>query len=64
MKRNVEPTSEYYNEQLGCMVKVYAEKKVKRIPWQRGEAYLGMKMRIQEETGPVMFQFTRKNGKY
>lgn len=62
-RRKIEPIRTYVNED-GVTVNVYAEKQVKRIPWQRGEAYLGMKMRIQEETGPVMYQFTRKNGKY
>lgn len=55
--------SSYTNEQ-GIKVDVYPEKKVKRIPWQRGEAYLSMKMRIPSETGMIMYQFTRKNGKY
>lgn len=63
MKRKNEPISTYINED-GVTVNVYPEKKVKRIIWQRGEAYLGMKMRIPEDTGMVMFQFTRKNGKY
>lgn len=64
MKRNVEAVNEYFDANLGCMVKVYAEKKVKRTPWQRGEAYLGMKMRIQEDTGTMMANFSRKNGRY
>jgi len=59
----MKPIREYTDEQ-GVKITVYPEKKVKRVPWQRGEAYLGMKMRIPEETGMVMFQFTRKNGKY
>lgn len=63
MKRKIEPVSTYTNAD-GVVVAVYPEKKIKRIPWQRGEAYLGMKMRLPEDTGMVMFQFTRKNGKY
>lgn len=59
----MKPIRSYVNDQ-GVTVNVYPEKKVKRIPWQRGEAYLGMKMRLPEDTGMVMFQFTRKNGKY
>lgn len=54
--------SEYINKD-GVKVTVFEEKKVKRIPWQRGEAYLGMKMRIQEETGTIMGSFSRKPGK-
>lgn len=63
MKRKIEPVSTYTNED-GVTVTVYPEKKVKRIPWQRGEAYLGMKMRIQEDTGTMFANFSRKNGKY
>lgn len=59
----MKPIREYINED-GVKVTVYPEKKQKRTPWQRGEAYLGMKMRLPEDTGMVMFQFTRKNGKY
>lgn len=59
----MKPIKEYVNDE-GVTVKVYPEKKVKRVPWQRGEAYLGMKMRLPEDTGMVMFQFTRKNGRY
>ena len=64
MKRKIEAVAEYFNADLGCMVKVYPEKQRKHTPWQRGEAYLGMKMRIQEDTGAMMYQFTRKTGRY
>lgn len=60
----MKPERVYFDEQLQAFVTVYPEKKKKRIPWQRGEAYLGMKMRIQEETGNLMYKFTRKAGKY
>lgn len=64
MTHKNQPAAEYYSKELGCTVKVYPEKTTKRIPWQRGEAYLGMKMRIQEDTGAMMYQFTRKPGRY
>ena len=64
MKRKIEAVAEYFNADLGCMVKVYPEKQKKRLPWQRGEVLLGMKMRIQEDTGAMMYQFTRKTGRY
>ena len=64
MSRKIEPTSEYYNEELGCMVKVYPEKNVKRTAWMRGEANLGMKMRIPEEGNRFIIPIQRKNGKY
>ena len=54
-----------YTNSEGQLVTVYPEKKQKRIPWQRGEAYLGMKMRLPtDERMACMVQFTRKNGKY
>lgn len=61
--KRLEPIGQYTNED-GITVSVYPEKKVKRIPWQRGETYLGMQMRIQEDTGAMFAKFTRKNGKY
>jgi hypothetical protein len=63
MKRKLEPIATYFNTD-GVEVKVYTEKKVKRIPWQRGEAFLGQKMRIGDETDRMFARFTRKNGKY
>jgi hypothetical protein len=54
----------HYVDEHGILIDVYPEKKVKRTPWQRGEAYLGVKKRIPEDTGMIMHQFTRKNGKY
>ncbi len=63
MAKVIEPIKEYVNED-GVTVKVYAEKKVKRIPWQRGEAYLSQQMRIGEEDDRMFARFTRKNGKY
>lgn len=53
----------YINSE-GHKVTVYPEKKQKRIPWQRGEAYLNMKMRLPDDRMSCMVQFTRKNGKY
>ena len=53
-----------YQNSDGVLVTVYAEKKVKRIPWQRGEAYLGMKVRIPEDGNRLIVPFSRKNGKY
>ena len=63
MKRKIEPIATYFNAD-GIEVKVYAEKQVKRIPWQRGEAFLGQKMRIGDENDRMFARFTRKNGKY
>lgn len=63
MKRQIQPISTYFNED-GVEVKVYAEKQVKRIPWQRGEAFLSQKMRIGDENDRMFARFTRKNGKY
>ena len=60
----MKPTERYFDSNLNAWVNIYGEKKVKRIPWQRGEAYLAMKMRIPSDTGMIMHQFTRKNGKY
>ena len=59
----MKPINSYVNEQ-GITVNVYPEKKVKRIPWQRGEAFLGQKMRIGDENDRMFARFTRKNGKY
>ena len=56
--------SSYYDAELKATVTVYPEKKVKRIPWQRGEAFLGQKMRIGDENDRMFARFTRKNGKY
>ena len=56
--------SSYYDPELNTTVTVYPEKKVKRIPWQRGEAFLGQKMRIGDENDRMFARFTRKNGKY
>ena len=61
--KTMQPISTYTNAD-GVVVNVYPEKKVKRTPWQRGEAYLSLKMRIPADTGMIMYQFTRKNGKY
>ena len=48
----------------GFLVTVHAEKKTKRIPWQRGESYLRMKMRVPDSsTGNVMGSFSRRPGK-
>lgn len=55
---------EYFDANLNVMVQVYPEKKVKRTPWQRGEAFLGQKMRIGDENDRMFARFTRKNGKY
>lgn len=62
-KRRIQPIGTYVNEQ-GYTVTVYPEKKAKHPLWQRGEAYLGIKMRIPEDLGAMMAPFTRKNGKY
>lgn len=51
-------------EEHGVTVTVFPEKKVKRLPWQRGEAYLSMKMRLPDDAGSVMYMMTRKVGKY
>lgn len=60
-----EPTGRYFNEELGVYVNVYAEKKVKRKAWMRGEGFMGAKMRIPEGDETRCFAlFTRKNGKY
>lgn len=60
----MKPISSYTNSD-GVVVNVYPEKKVKRIPWQRGEAYLAMKVRIPESDNAIKIgTFTRKNGKY
>lgn len=61
MKRKIEPISSYVNAD-GVTVNVYAEKQVKRTPWQRGEAYLSQQMRISDDR--MFARFTRKNGKY
>jgi hypothetical protein len=63
MKRAVEPQSTYFNAD-GVEVKVYAEKNVKRRAWMRGEAFMGMKMRTEQDTGGMLVPFSRKNGKY
>ena len=60
----MKPTERYFDKTLNAWVNIYEEQKVKRIPLQRGEAYLAMKMRIPADTGMIMHQFTRKNGKY
>ena len=54
----------YFNEELGVMVNVFAEKKVKRKAWMRGEAFACAKMRIGDENDRMFARFTRKNGKY
>lgn len=59
----MKPIGSYVNEQ-GVTVTVYPEKKVKRIPWQRGEAYLSQKARIGDENDRLFARFSRKNGKY
>ena len=63
MKRKPTPIREYFSAELNCIVKVYPDKPVKRIPWQRGESYLGAKLRIPEETGCMFAQFSRKHGR-
>ena len=59
----MKPVSTYTNTD-GVVVNVYPEKKVKRTPWQRGEAYLSQKMRIGDENDRCFVRFARKNGKY
>lgn len=59
----MKPIAEYISPE-GYKVTVYPEKKVKRIPWQRGEAFLSQKMRIGDENDRCFVQFKRKNGKY
>lgn len=59
----MKPIGSYVNDQ-GVTVTVYPEKKVKRIPWQRGEAYLSQKARIGDENDRLFARFSRKNGKY
>lgn len=59
----MKPIGTYVNDQ-GVTVTVYPEKKVKRIPWQRGEAYLSQKARIGDENDRLFARFSRKNGKY
>lgn len=55
--------NQYINSD-GILVTVYEEKKTKRIPWQRGESYLRMKMRVPDSsTGSVMGSFSRRPGK-
>ena len=61
--KNSKPVSTYVNDD-GVVVQVFAEPKIKRTPWQRGEAYLGQKMRIGDENDRCFAKFTRKNGKY
>lgn len=63
-KRKIEAVSEYFNEALGCMVKVYPEKQVKRRAWMRGESFLGITKRIEADTGGMLAKFSRKPGKY
>lgn len=64
MKRTVQPTTEYFDAALGCAVKVYAEKQVKRRSWMRGESFCGVKQRTEADTGGMLVPFSRKNGKY
>lgn len=59
----IKPIGEYTSTE-GYKVTVYPEKKVKRTPWQRGEAFLSQKMRIGDENDRMFARFTRKNGKY
>lgn len=61
MTKQLQPIATYINDQ-GYTVTVYPEKKVKRRPWQRGEAYLSQQMRISDDR--MFARFTRKNGKY
>lgn len=64
MGKVMQPSERYYDEKLGVWVNIYEEKKVKRTPWMRGEAYLSQKMRIGDENDRMFARFTRKNGKY
>lgn len=61
MKRKVEAINEYYNEALGCMVKVYPPKATKRTSWQKNDTFYGAKMRIDDDT--LFARFTRKAGR-
>ena len=63
-KRKIEAVSEYFNEALGCMVKVYPEKQVKRRAWMRGEIFIGISQRTDNFAGGCMVPFSRKPGKY
>ena len=60
----IQPTERYFDPVLNAFVNIYEEKKVKRKPWMRGEAFLGQKMRIGDENDRMFARFTRKNGKY
>lgn len=62
--RTQQPTERYFDQNLNAWVNIYAEKRVKRTPWMRGEAFLSQKMRIGDENDRMFARFTRKNGKY
>lgn len=64
MAKKMEPVDRYFDEKLNAWVNVFEEKSEKRIPWQRGEAYLSQKARIGDENDRMFARFTRKNGKY
>ena len=63
-KRKVEAVNEYFDNSLGCVVKVYPEKQVKRKAWMRGESFMGITQRVEADTGGMLMKFTRKHGKY
>ena len=64
MTKASKPVDRYFDEKLGAWINVYAEKKVKRSTWMRGEAFLSQKMRIGDENDRMFARFSRKNGKY
>lgn len=64
MAKAIQPVERYFDEALNAWINVYAEKKVKRSTWMRGEAFLSQKMRIGDENDRMFARFSRKNGKY
>lgn len=64
MNTKMQPTERYFDPVLNVFVNIYEEKKVKRKPWMRGEAFACAKMRIGDENDRMFARFTRKNGKY
>lgn len=46
----------------GVVIKVYAEKQVKRVPWQKNDTFYAAKMRVEDDNG-LFTTFSRKPGK-